>query len=113
MEENPEAARSLVHDIVEKAGGVFLWVRLVVQSLLSGIRNMDEMSDLWERLRPMPREPEPLYHRLLDLIEPIYLPWALKPFQIVQLNQTLASRPFGKNLGEVSGVAHLTLSALL
>ena len=74
---------------------------------------MDEMSDLWERLGLMPGELEPLYHRLLDLIEPIYLPWASKAVQIVQLNQMLESRPFRKNLSEGSGIARLTLSAFV
>jgi len=61
----------------------------------------------------MPRELEPFCHRLLDLIETIYQPWASNAFQIVQFNQTLGSRPFRKNLSEVSGVARLTLSAFV
>lgn len=79
--------RDLVHDIVDKAEGVFLWVTLVVRSLLDGIRNRDEMFHLWKRFDLMPPELEFLYGHFLTLFEPIYLPWVSKAFQIVQTNQ--------------------------
>jgi hypothetical protein len=43
----------------------------------------------------MPREIVPLYDRLLDLIEPIYLPWVSKAFQMVRINPILGEDPFG------------------
>jgi len=52
-------------------------------------------------------ELEPLYHRLLDLIEPIYLPWVSKAFQIVRINRTLNKVPFG--LAGKSGVNPLSI----
>jgi hypothetical protein len=88
---NPSYAESLKLEIVGKAEGVFLWVKLVVQSLLNGIRNRDSLSDLRDRLRLLPRELEPLYQHFLDLIEPIYLPWASKAFQIVGANHILTN----------------------
>ncbi|PMD32009.1 hypothetical protein L207DRAFT_471340 [Hyaloscypha variabilis F] len=81
-----QEANSLMREIVDKADGVFLWVKLVVQSLLNGIRNRDSLADLWKRLSLLPRELEPLYERLLELIEPLYLPWVSKAFQIVRIN---------------------------
>jgi hypothetical protein len=81
---NPAAVKALTNEIIHRADGVFLWVRLVVQSLLNGLRNGDEISILQTRLRLLPRELEPLYVQLLGLIEPVYLPWASKAFQIVQ-----------------------------
>jgi hypothetical protein len=36
----------LINSITEKASGVFLWVYLVVQSLLHGISNGNSISDL-------------------------------------------------------------------
>lgn len=88
----PETAPALIREIVKKADGVFLWVELVVQSLLTGIRNRDELSDLWERLKLMPRELEPLYSRLLDLVEPIYMTWVSKAMQILRANHDLQNR---------------------
>jgi hypothetical protein len=93
----PDMARNLVHEVIYKADGVFLWVKLVVSSLLNGIRNRDEMSDLWERLRLLPGELKPLYVRLLELIEPIYLPWVSKAFQIIRATEIISSCPL-KNL---------------
>ncbi|KAG0648144.1 hypothetical protein D0Z07_6009 [Hyphodiscus hymeniophilus] len=90
----PEEAPAFIHEIVNKADGVFLWVRLVVQSLLGGIRNMDEMSDLWTRLRGFPQELEPLYNRLLDLVEPLYMPWFSKASEILQANHMAGTSPF-------------------
>lgn len=109
----PEAAPALIQEIVEKADGVFLWVKLVIQSLLSGIRNRDELSDLWERLRLMPRELEPLYNRLLDLIEPQYLLWVSKALQILRNNHNLGSDPFGQSSSTRRGVVRLTIKDFL
>jgi hypothetical protein len=41
--EEPELARQLAYEIVNKASGVFLLVRLVVTSLLQGLGNYDVM----------------------------------------------------------------------
>ncbi|KFX94993.1 hypothetical protein O988_06049 [Pseudogymnoascus sp. VKM F-3808] len=86
-EEEPEEMSELIQELVQKADGVFLWVRIVVKSLLSGIRNLDEMSDLWRRLRLLPKELEPLYEHLMGLIDPIYMEWASKVFRIVQTSR--------------------------
>jgi hypothetical protein len=80
----PEAAHELLTEVIEKADGVFLWVQIVVVSLLRGIQNRDDMEILHQRLRCMPKQLEPLYHHLLTLIEPVYLSWASKTFQIVR-----------------------------
>ena len=66
----PVAAPALLEEIVKKADSVFLWVKLVVRSLLQGIRNRDDGADLSEQLHRLPRELKPLHRRLLDLIEP-------------------------------------------
>jgi hypothetical protein len=80
----PDVAQALIQDIVERADGVFLWVRLVVKSLLDGIRNRDTTADLQARLHLLPKELEPLYQHLLSLIDPFYLEWASKAFQLSQ-----------------------------
>ncbi|EHL00526.1 hypothetical protein M7I_3614 [Glarea lozoyensis 74030] len=48
------------------------------------------MPDLQSRLRRVPRELEPLYDHLLDMIEPEYLPWASKAFQVLRRAQQLS-----------------------
>jgi hypothetical protein len=37
----PEAASALIENVVQKADGVFLWVKIVVKSLINGMRNRD------------------------------------------------------------------------
>jgi hypothetical protein len=106
---NPAYAESLKLEVVGKAEGVFLWVKLVVQSLLNGIRNRDSLLDLRDRLRLLPRELEPLYQRLLDLIEPIYLPWASKAFQIVRANHILTNLTADISDWRCSAASPLTL----
>jgi hypothetical protein len=69
---DPVSTMEFIQEIVEKADGVFLWVVLVARSLLHGIRNRDSMPDLQSRLRRIPRELEPLYNHLLNIIEPKY-----------------------------------------
>ena len=62
----PEIATHLIEEIVTRADGVFLWVRLVVNSLLEGLRNYDRISDLRERVRVLPPDLEKLYEKLLE-----------------------------------------------
>jgi hypothetical protein len=84
---DPKNAQQLVQDIVQKAAGVFLWVRIVVDSLLEGLRNQDSMEDLRRRLEEFPAELEPLYTRMLENIPPRYLVQASRYFQIAQAAQ--------------------------
>jgi len=50
----PLYANELLEAIAQKAAGVFLWVHLVVQSLLAGFVNADRVSDLQRRLDSLP-----------------------------------------------------------
>ncbi|KUJ12525.1 uncharacterized protein LY89DRAFT_593058, partial [Mollisia scopiformis] len=80
----PEDAAAIIEEIVEKAEGVFLWVQVVVRLLLTGVANRDSMAQLWQRLRSFPRDLYPLYTAMLLQIEPIYLEWASRAFQIMR-----------------------------
>jgi hypothetical protein len=106
----PELASTLIHEVIESANGVFLWVRLVVKSLLDGIRNHDDVQILQSRLRTLPKELEPLYKHLLNHIEPVYWQWVSKSFQMVR-----AARLVGAPLRNVTkgqrGNGLLTLEA--
>lgn len=54
--EEPKIAERLGSEIVTKAAGVFLWVKLVVRSLLEGLTSYDRGSDLEKRLQELPEE---------------------------------------------------------
>ena len=81
-------SESLVQEIVEKAAGVFLWVRIVVKSLIRGINNHDDVAILQQRLHLLPSELKPLYdHILNNNIEPVYKSWASRAFQILKTSR--------------------------
>jgi hypothetical protein len=70
---DPKNADALAAEIVSKSSGVFLWVTLVVKSLLDGLTNRDRISDLQKRLQLLPSDLEELYkHMLFKHISPFY-----------------------------------------
>ncbi|KAM7208985.1 hypothetical protein V8F06_014910 [Rhypophila decipiens] len=74
----PETVR-LAKEVVEKAAGVFLWVKLVVKSLLEGLGSFDRLSDLRRRLEGLPDDLEDLYWHILRSVKPaFYLEQAAK-----------------------------------
>jgi len=84
---HPDEAAQLVREIVTKASGVFLWVKLVVKSLLQGLRDQNRISDLERRLRHLPADLEALYEHMLERTDSFYLEQASQIFQIVLVAQ--------------------------
>jgi NACHT domain len=80
---NPVDAMCLVKEIVRKAEGVFLWVYLVVRSLLRGLTNQDEIIDLRRRLNGLPTDLESYFKYIFDSIERIYRPQTAQILQMV------------------------------
>jgi hypothetical protein len=80
MQETKSAA-NLVDEIVQMSAGVFLWVSLVVRSILQGLTNHDGIGDLQRRLRALPPELDDLYSLMLNSISP--------PFYLVQCSKLL------------------------
>lgn len=80
----PSYAEELVENVVIKSSGVFLWVRLVVQSLLSGVGHGDRVSDLERRLDSLPPDLEDLYNKILSSLDPFYLEHAAQYFKLVE-----------------------------
>jgi len=62
----------LVQSIVAQADGVFLWVFLVVRSLLQGLLNGDRVSDLEKRLSRIPKTLEAFFQQMLDSVDEEY-----------------------------------------
>ncbi|KAH7146154.1 hypothetical protein EDB81DRAFT_947194 [Dactylonectria macrodidyma] len=59
----------LVNAIVQRADGVFLWVRLVIQTLLAAMGNMCSMAQLRQKLKAIPDDLGALFQQMLDRIE--------------------------------------------
>lgn len=66
---NGDDCRDLIHAIISRADGVFLWVNLVVRSVERGLSNADSISLLRERVKCTPQRLEELFKSLLDSIE--------------------------------------------
>ena len=86
QEEDPVNASRLINEIVEKARGVFLWVKLVVQSLMAGLRNCDDVSRLRKRLAELPADLETLYSLMLNSVDKFYQRDASTMFQVVRVS---------------------------
>ena len=83
QETEAEFARDLVEKMVKKASGVFLWVNLVVSSLLNGMKSGDRVCDLQMRLDQLPSDLETLYDNILDNLDPFYLNHAAQYFYLM------------------------------
>ncbi|KAI0391691.1 hypothetical protein F5Y17DRAFT_460553 [Xylariaceae sp. FL0594] len=68
----PERTKEMLHSIVDASSGVFLWVRLVTESLLTGLTNHDSIQDLKKRLDDLPSDLQNLYETLLSRIDSNY-----------------------------------------
>jgi hypothetical protein len=82
LREKDPRYQNLVQEIVEKAKGVFLWVFLVVRSLLKGITNSDRISELQMRLRLLPGDLEKYFQHILDSTDEVYRESAAQTFRI-------------------------------
>ena len=79
----------LVATIVKRARGVFLWVFLVVDSLLRGIHEDDDISDLQTRLNALPADLNKYFWRIFENIDEEYHQ------QVAQILLMLSQRPIG------------------
>ncbi|CAG8954110.1 hypothetical protein HYFRA_00009214 [Hymenoscyphus fraxineus] len=84
MLKDKETANLILQEILKKAEGVFLWVTLVVRSLIESLNNRDDMKTLQQRLSVLPAGLEPLYKRMLDQIDPFYHKHAAQIFCMIQ-----------------------------
>lgn len=58
-----------VHEVIERALGVFLWVFLVVNELLRGLGEQNKLQDLQAKLDTMPSTLESYFKRIFDGID--------------------------------------------
>ncbi|TGO48872.1 hypothetical protein BCON_0227g00100 [Botryotinia convoluta] len=88
MDTSPHSSSALINEVVHSGNGVFLWIRLVVDSLFDGLRKRDDISTLRERLVEMPLELNDLYGRILSSIDQVHMSEASKLFQLYGCNET-------------------------
>lgn len=82
LAERDTRAFSFVTEIRERAQGVFLWVFLVVRSLLRGLTNKDDIATLERRLNALPSDLSEYFKHIIDSIEDIYQDLMARTFQL-------------------------------
>lgn len=80
----PQYAHSLVYKIAERSSGVFLWVRLVIDSLIDGLTNSDRIGDLMRRVQMMPPDLDGFYTDILNKLDAFYLEHASQLLQTLR-----------------------------
>ncbi|KAL2795439.1 hypothetical protein BJX66DRAFT_302074 [Aspergillus keveii] len=75
--------REIAEQIVSRARGVFLWVYLVIDSLLRGLDEGDDIKDMRRRLDCLPDDLEDFFKRILLTIDKVYLEQTAKIFLIM------------------------------
>jgi hypothetical protein len=73
LQEMEDTTPDLVKDVVDASSGVFLWVYLVVQSLLDGLTNEDSITNLQRRLRHLPRTLKEFFKSIFNNIDEFYM----------------------------------------
>lgn len=68
--------------IIDKSEGVFLWVKLVVRSLIEGFENGDSVAILQKRLDAVPPDLSNMLDQMLSQIQPDYVKDAAFLFQL-------------------------------
>lgn len=108
----------LCKEIVEKAQGVFLWVALVVRSLLVGLVNADRIQDLQQRLQAMPTELNEMYGYMLRSNDQRYWEEGLQLFRFVSYTSehssshcALAASFYLQGIGHMLQLPEATLSS--
>lgn len=98
FQREPVPARELVEEVVKTANGVFLWVYLVVTSLLMGLNNDDGIADLQRELRRLPKSLKDLYiHMIIPDGEMRYKEEAITFFQLTNAASLLKATCTNQN----------------
>ncbi|KAM0718815.1 hypothetical protein Q7P37_005887 [Cladosporium fusiforme] len=82
-------AIDLVAQVRDRAEGVFLWVFLVVRSLLKGLNQHDDTHELERRLAEIPSSLDAYFRKIFDSIEPCYRQEATRAFQLAAIYMPL------------------------
>lgn len=95
MEWDTTTHMEIVTEITTRARGVFLWVYLVVDSLLKGQEEGDDIKDVRRRLDSIPDDLEEFFKRIISTIDRFYREETTKIFLVtIQAGQPLPALAF-------------------
>ncbi|KAI4224688.1 MAG: hypothetical protein LQ349_007192 [Xanthoria aureola] len=84
----------LVHQVVEKSQGIFLWADLMTKDLKTGAREAGSIEELKERLERTPETIDGLYKHMLSRLNKAYLRDAARYFHHLLMYQWVVPYPF-------------------
>jgi hypothetical protein len=79
----------LIEDIVERSSGVFLWVYLLIRSLLSGLTDENDFAFMRKRLDHFPSDLRDYFRQMLNSSDDVYREHAARIF-LVMLNRNFS-----------------------
>lgn len=82
QQSSPTEAQQLMDQVVTKAEGIFLWLSVVVRSLLEGLTDGDRLSDLQQTVDSLPSDLSELYQQIWLRIKPAQRRHFSRYFQI-------------------------------
>ncbi|KAJ3479449.1 hypothetical protein NLG97_g8318 [Lecanicillium saksenae] len=82
IQANGQEFQSLVEEIAADSRGIFIWVSLVIESILRGLSNEDRVTELRHRLNKTPKTLNKLFERMLNSTEDIYQEQAAQILQV-------------------------------
>ncbi|CAN9221747.1 unnamed protein product [Alternaria alternata] len=83
MKQFPKRAPKLIIDLLNKAEGAFLWVKLVVRLLVDGLENGDTLEELHAKLTLLPFDLRDLYRNMFGKMRIEYQKQAAVIFQLL------------------------------
>ncbi|KAJ2967799.1 hypothetical protein NUW58_g10361 [Xylaria curta] len=75
----------LVDEVTDRAQGVFLWVYLVIRTLLQGLTYHDSLLTMQRRLKTFPPDLEAFFHHLIKSVDTIYRRQTARYFSVAVL----------------------------
>ena len=87
----PGSSTDLVDEIVSRAEGVFLWVTLVLKSIVNGVGRHETVPELRNRLRSVPSDLRDFYDHLFTRVDPSDMRKAAQIIQIFEASGYHAS----------------------
>ncbi|RDW75803.1 hypothetical protein BP5796_06624 [Coleophoma crateriformis] len=91
LHDEPQHSARLMSELVDRAEGVFLWVVLVVRSLLKGLEAGDRVQDILDRLQKLPSDLDAFFqHSLFDYQESTAKKTASQILQLIRAREIVS-----------------------
>ena len=103
-EDDRKQVKPLCDEVLERAKGVFVWVKLVVDELIEGLNDGNNISQLRRTLDSIPTELDALYKRIIQKRKPEHL------LEMYIMSQILLCSPDPVSLDSLIAITDVSLS---